>query len=128
MPILTFAFNEDTYNSTITLLEDVDLTSISLNIELIKSFDDEDYYEFDISKGECEITKLKFEPEGDDYIVTFDARINISEEKWQNADEKFKENAENGLIEVEFDLEEDGEILEECFEKANDGLTKLFID
>mgnify|MGYP006178425053 CR=1 FL=1 len=45
MTILSFSFNNDTYNTEIDLLEHIDLSKVKLNIECLKSFDDEDYYE-----------------------------------------------------------------------------------
>ena len=50
--------------------------------------------------------------------------------KFVNGDENFKKNAMDGLIEVEFSLEEDGELFihEEGFVKDNDGQTELFVD
>jgi hypothetical protein len=131
MPVLSFSFNNDTYNSVIDLIEDIDLEKTSLKIECLKSFDDDDYYELDIEKDEYEITKLKFKSnDSDNYEVTFDAKITLSDDKWQKTDENFKKNAMDGLIEVEFNLEEDGElfIYEEGFVKDCDGQTELFVD
>ena len=82
-------------------------------------------------KDEYEITKLKFKSnDSDNYEVTFDAKITLSDDKWQKTDENFKKNAMDGLIEVEFNLEEDGElfIYEEGFVKDCDGQTELFVD
>ena len=111
MAVLSFSFNKDTYNSVIDLIEDIDLDNASLKIEYLKAFDDEDYYELDIEEDECEITKLKFKStDSDTYEVTFDAKITLSDDKWQSTDENFKKNAMDGLIEVEFSLEEDGEL------------------
>ena len=52
--------------------------------------------------------------------MTFDAKITLSDDKWQSTDENFKKNAMDGLIEVEFSLEEDGELFlhEEGFVKG----------
>ena len=132
MTILTFAFNKDTHNSEIEILDDgLDVKNATLKISYLKSFDDEDYYEFDLNENEYEISNLKFKSEGGDcYEVLFNAKIEVSDEKWENADENFKKNAESGLIEVEFDLESNGTIYEdgEHFEKQSDGQTELFID
>ena len=131
MTILSFSFNNDTYNTEIDLLEHIDLSKVKLNIECLKSFDDEDYYEVDLDKNEYEISKLNFKStDNNTYEVTFDAKINLSEDKWQNVDEKFKKNALDGLIEVEFNLEQDGKLFEyeEGFLKDCDGQTELFLD
>ena len=132
MTILTFAYNEDTHNTEIEILdEDLDVKNATLKIVYLKSFDDEDYYEFDINENEYEISNLQLKSNGDDcYEVLFNAEIKVSDEKWQNADENFKKNAESGFIEVEFDLESNGTIYEdgEHFEKQSDGQTELFID
>ena len=131
MTILSFSFNNDTYNTEIDLLEHIDLSKVKLNIECLKSFDDEDYYEVDLDKNEYEITKLNFKStDNNTYEVTFDAKITLSEDKWQNVDEKFKKNALDGLIEVEFNLEQDGKLFEyeEGFLKDCDGQTELFLD
>jgi len=131
MTMLSFSFNNDTYNTEIDLLEHIDLSKVKLNIECLKSFDDEDYYEVDLDKNEYEISKLNFKStDNNTYEVTFDAKINLSEDKWQNVDEKFKKNALDGLIEVEFNLEQDGKLFEyeEGFLKDCDGQTELFLD
>lgn len=132
MTILTFAYNEDTHNTEIeTLDEDLDVKNATLKIAYLKSFDDEDYYEFDINENEYEISNLQFKSNDDNcYEVLFNAKIKVSDEKWNNADENFKKNAESGFIEVEFDLESNGTIYEngEHFEKQSDGQTELFID
>ena len=132
MKLLTFAFNEDTYNTEIEVLDEtLDIKNASLKILYLKSFDDEDYYEFDIEENECEIKNLQFNNTGDNcYEICFDAIIKIDDEKWNNADKNFKDNAENGLIEVEFDLECNDEVFEEGdhFEKQTDGQTELYID
>tara|TARA_B110000967_G_C18419002_1_gene332904 strand:- start:37 stop:432 length:396 start_codon:yes stop_codon:yes gene_type:complete len=131
MTILSFSFNNDTYNTEIDLLEHIDLSKVKLNIECLKSFDDEDYYEVDLDKNEYEISKLNFKStDNNTYEVTFDAKITLSEDKWQNVDEKFKKNALDGLIEVEFNLEQDGKLFEyeEGFLKDCDGQTELFLD
>ena len=44
---LGFSYNETTYNSKITLIEKIDLVKVNLKIDFLKSFDDEDYYEFE---------------------------------------------------------------------------------
>jgi hypothetical protein len=132
MTTLTFAFNEDTLNTEIEILDEaLDIKYAILKIAYLKSFDDEDYYEFDIDENEYEITNLKFKSKSDNcYEVSFNAEVKISNEKWDNVDENFKKNAENGFIEVEFDLECNGELYEcgDHFEKQSDGLTELFID
>ncbi len=131
MTMLSFSFNNDTYNTEIDLLEHIDLSKVKLNIECLKSFDDEDYYEVDLDKNEYEISKLNFKStDNNTYEVTFDAKINLSEDKWQNVDAKFKKNALDGLIEVEFNLEQDGKLFEyeEGFLKDCDGQTELFLD
>ena len=106
MTILTFAFNEDTFNTIIEIFdEDLDVKKSKLKILCIKSFDDEDYYEFDLNENEYEISNLKFKSSDDNcYELLFDAKIEISDEKWGNVDGNFVKNAENGLIEVEFDI------------------------
>ena len=84
-----------------------------MKISYLKSFDDEDYYEFDINKDEYEISNLEFRSNDDNcYEVLFSAKIIIKDDKWNNADENFKKNAESGFIEVEFDLENNGEKIE----------------
>ena len=132
MTILTFAFNEDTLNTEIEILDEaLDIKNAILKIAYLKSFDDEDYYEFDIDENEYEITNLNFKSKNDNcYEVSFNAEVKISNEKWDNVDENFKKNAENGFIEVEFDLESNGEFYEcgDHFEKQADGRTELFID
>jgi len=131
MIVLNFSFNNDTYNTEIDLLEQIDLSRVELNIECLKSFDDDDYYEFDLDKKEYEISKLKFKlTNNKTYEVTFDAQITLSEEKWQKVDENFKKNALGGLIEVEFNLQQDDILFEyeEGFIKDCDGQTELFLD
>mgnify|MGYP001162282770 CR=1 FL=1 len=132
MPSLTFAFNDDTLNTEIEILDEtLKLVNATLKISYLKSFDDEDYYEFDIDENEYEITNLKFKNKDDNcYEILFDAKITVSNEKWDNADENFKKNEENGFIEAEFDIENNGKIYEneEHFEKQSDGQTELFID
>ena len=132
MATLSFAFNEDTLNTTIEVLdESLDVNTAILKISYLKSSDDEDYYEFDIDEKECVISDLKFIKTSDNcYEIQFGAKIEISDEKWDGADKKFKENAQEGHIEVEFDLECDGEVFEgwDSFEKHIDGVTELFID
>tara|TARA_B100001063_G_C16748500_1_gene548918 strand:+ start:745 stop:1143 length:399 start_codon:yes stop_codon:yes gene_type:complete len=132
MKILTFGYNEDTLNTQIEILdESLNTKKATLNILCLKSFDDEDYYEFDIDEDEYEISNLKFNDLGNNcYEILFNASIKISDEKWENAENKFKKNAEDGFIEVEFDIECDNEMFEEGdhFEKQSDGQTELFID
>lgn len=132
MTTLTFAFNEDTYNTEIEVFdEDFDLKNVQLKISYLKSFDDEDYYEFDLDDDDYKISNLQFKSNGDNcYEVLFDAEIKISDDKWESADENFKENAESNVIEVEFYLESNGESYEngEDFEKQTDGQTELYID
>ena len=61
MATLSFAFNEDTLNTTIEVLdESLDVNTAILKISYLKSYDDEDYYEFDIDEKECLISDLKF--------------------------------------------------------------------
>ena len=132
MTILTFAYNEDTLNTVIEVLDEgLELKNVALNIVYLKSFDDEDYYEFDINKDEYEISNLEFRSNDDNcYEVLFSAKIIIKDDKWNNADENFKKNAESGFIEVEFDLENNGTKYEngEHFEKQYDGQTEIFVD
>jgi hypothetical protein len=132
MPKLTFSYNDDTTNTVIEVLEDnLKVKDSKLKITCLKSFDDEDYYEFDVNEDEYTINNLKFENKDDNcWEVKFEASIEIEDSKWQNADSNFKKNAEDGMIEVEFDLEVDGELYEENdhFEKQSDGQTELFID
>ena len=74
---------------------------------------------------------MKFEEtEENCYELKFEASINIDEKRWDQADKKFKECAENGLIEVEFDIENNGDLFEfgDHFEKQTDGQTEMFID
>ena len=70
------------------------------------------------------------ETEENCYELKFEASINIDEKRWDQADKKFKECAENGLIEVEFDIENNGDLFEfgDHFEKQTDGQTEMFID
>lgn len=132
MKLLTFGFNEDTYNTQIEVLDEtLDIKNASLKILYLQSFDDEDYYEFDIEENECEIKNLNFNNTGDNsYEIFFDAIIKIDDEKWSNADKNFIDNAESGLIEVVFDLECGDRVFEEGdhFEKQYDGQTELYID
>ena len=132
MTILTFAYNEDTSNTEIEILDEgLEVKNATLKICYLKSSDDEDYYEFDINEDEYEISNLQFKSNGDNcYEVLFNAKIKVSDEKWKNADENFKKNAESGFIEVEFDLESNDTIYEngDHFEKQSDGQTELFID
>ena len=60
---LGFSYNETTYNSKITLIEKIDLEKVNLKIDFLKSFDDEDYYEFEdfenYNGGETSMDDLK---------------------------------------------------------------------
>ena len=77
-----------------------------LKISYLKSSDDEDYYEFDIDEKECVISDLKFIKTSDNcYEIQFGAKIEISDEKWDGADKKFKENAQEGHIEGRQDID-----------------------
>ena len=137
MPKLFFSYNDDTMNTVIEVLKDnLKVKDSKLKITCLKSFDDEDYYEFDVYEDEYTINNLKFENKDDNcWEVKFDALIEIEDSKWQNADSNFKKNAEDGMIEVEFDLEVMDKsynliLYEENdhFEKQSDGQTELFID
>lgn len=132
MKLLTFGFNEDTYNTQIKVLDEtLDIKNASLKILYLQSFDDEDYYEFDIEENECEIKNLKFNNTADNcYEIFFDAIIKIDDKKWSNADKNFIDNAESGLIEVVFGFECGDRVFEEGdhFEKQYDGQTELYID
>ena len=59
MVTLGFSYNETTYNSKITLIEKIDLEKVNLKIDFLKSFDDEDYYEFEDFEN-YEINNLNF--------------------------------------------------------------------
>ena len=48
---LEFSYNKNTYNSKIKLIEKIDLEKVNLKIDFLKSFDDEDYYEFEDFKN-----------------------------------------------------------------------------
>ena len=62
MPKLTFSYNDDTMNTVIEVLEDnLKVKDSKLKITCLKSFDDEDYYEFDVNEDEYTINNLKFE-------------------------------------------------------------------
>ena len=72
MKLLTFGFNEDTYNTQIEVLDEtLDIKNASLKILYLQSFDDEDYYEFDIEENECEIKNLNFNNTGDNCYEIF---------------------------------------------------------
>ena len=134
MPTLTFAFNDNTFNTNFEVLEEALMDKVKdakLKITCLKSYDDDDYYEFDINEDECTISNLEFDDLNDNcWTVSYEAKITISKDKWENADSNFKKNAEDGMIEVDFDLEVDGELYElnDHFEKQSDGQTELFID
>ena len=134
MPTLTFAFNDDTVNTNFEVLEASLMDKVKdakLKITCLKSYDDDDYYEFDINEDECTISNLEFDDLDDNcWAVSFEAKITVSKDKWEKADSNFKKNAEDGMIEVDFDLEVDGELYElnDHFEKQSDGQTELFID
>ena len=127
---LGFSYNETTYNSKITLIEKIDLEKVNLKIDFLKSFDDEDYYEFEDFEN-YEIYNLNFKlTDGDMYEVTFDVKVTTSYDNWKNADENFKKNAIEGRLEVEFSLEDDDKLFfnGEDFQKEYDGLTKLILN
>ena len=127
---LGFSYNETTYNSKITLIEKIDLEKVNLKIDFLKSFDDEDYYEFeDFENYEINNLNLKL-TDGDMYEVTFDAKVTTSYDNWRNADENFKKNAIEGRLEVEFSLEDEDKLFfnGEDFQKEYDGLTKLILN
>ena len=131
MKTISFAYNEDTLNTEIILLEDFDINNAQLVVETIKSSDDDEYYELDLSEDDKqEISNLKFEKIDDAYSISFDAKIILSDTRWEKADKKFKDCALNGLIEIDFSLKIGDEIFEEGdhFEKESDGQTKLFLD
>ena len=131
MKTISFAYNEDTLNTEIILLEDFDINNAQLVVETIKSSDDDEYYELDLSEDDKqEISNLKFEKIDDAYSISFDAKIILSDTRWEKADKKFKDCALNGLIEIDFSLKIGDEIFEEgdYFEKESDGQTKLFLD
>ena len=127
---LGFSYNETTYNSKITLIEKIDLEKVNLKIDFLKSFDDEDYYEFEDFEN-YEINNLNFKlTDGDMYEVTFDVKVTTSYDNWKNADENFKKNAIEGRLEVEFSLEDEDKLFfnGEDFQKEYDGLTKLILN
>ena len=127
---LGFSYNETTYNSKITLIEKIDLEKVNLKIDFLKSFDDEDYYEFEYFEN-YEINNLNFKlTDGDMYEVTFDVKVTTSYDNWKNADENFKKNAIEGRLEVEFSLEDEDKLFfnGEDFQKEYDGLTKLILN
>jgi hypothetical protein len=127
---LGFSYNETTYNSKITLIEKIDLEKVNLKINFLKSFDDEDYYEFEDFEN-YEINNLNFKlTDGDMYEVTFDVKVTTSYDNWKNADENFKKNAIEGRLEVEFSLEDEDKLFfnGEDFQKEYDGLTKLILN
>jgi len=127
---LGFSYNETTYNSKITLIEKIDLEKVNLKIDFLKSFDDEDYYEFEDFEN-YEINNLNFKlTDGDKYEVTFDVKVTTSYDNWKNADENFKKNAIEGRLEVEFSLEDEDKLFfnGEDFQKEYDGLTKLILN
>ena len=127
---LGFSYNETTYNSKITLIEKIDLEKVNLKIDFLKSFDDEDYYEFEDFEN-YEIYNLNFKlTDGDMYEVTFDVKVTTSYDNWKNADENFKKNAIEGRLEVEFSLEDEDKLFfnGEDFQKEYDGLTKLILN
>ena len=60
MKTISFAYNEDTLNTEIILLEDFDINNAQLVVETIKSSDDDEYYELDLSEDDKqEISNLK---------------------------------------------------------------------
>jgi hypothetical protein len=127
---LGFSYNETTYNSKITLIEKIYLEKVNLKIDFLKSFDDEDYYEFEDFEN-YEINNLNFKlTDGDMYEVTFDVKVTTSYDNWKNADENFKKNAIEGRLEVEFSLEDEDKLFfnGEDFQKEYDGLTKLILN
>ena len=127
---LGFSYNETTYNSKITLIEKIDLEKVNLKIDFLKSFDDEDYYEFEDFEN-YEINNLNFKlTDGDMYEVTFDVKVTTSYDNRKNADENFKKNAIEGRLEVEFSLEDEDKLFfnGEDFQKEYDGLTKLILN
>jgi len=127
---LGFSYNETTYNSKITLIEKIYLEKVNLKIDFLKSFDDEDYYEFEDFEN-YEIYNLNFKlTDGDMYEVTFDVKVTTSYDNWKNADENFKKNAIEGRLEVEFSLEDEDKLFfnGEDFQKEYDGLTKLILN
>lgn len=137
MPSLTFSFNESSINTLIEIItpilldENLNVKDTKLKIASLKSFDDDNYYKYDINEDEYTINNLNFADRNNNYWeVTFGALIIIDDKKWKSVDNYFKKNAENGLIKVGFNLEIDGDIFEidEHFEIETEGQTKLFID
>lgn len=60
MKTISFAYNEDTLNTEIILLEDFDINNAQLVVETIKSSDEDEYYELDLSEDDKqEISNLK---------------------------------------------------------------------
>ena len=127
---IEFSYNENTYNSKIKLIEKIDLERVELKIDFLKSYDDEDYYEFEDFE-DYEISNLSFKlNDVDTYEVTFDVKMTTSFDNWKNSDENFKKNSIDGRLEVEFSLD-DGDKLYyngEDFQKEFDGLTKLILN
>jgi hypothetical protein len=127
---IEFSYNENTYNSKIKLIEKIDLERVELKIDFLKSYDDEDYYEFEDFE-DYEISNLSFKlNDVDTYEVTFDVKMTTSFDNWKNSDENFKKNSIDGRLEVEFSLK-DGDKLYyngEDFQKEFDGLTKLILN
>lgn len=52
MKTISFAYNEDTLNTEIILLEDFDINNAQLVVETIKSSDEDEYYELDLSEDD----------------------------------------------------------------------------
>ena len=87
---LEFSYNETTYNSKITLIEKIDLEKVNLKIDFLKSFDDEDYYEFEDFEN-FEINNLNFKlSDGDMYEVTFDVKYHFIPSESKKESEKAK--------------------------------------
>ena len=127
---IEFSYNENTYNSKIKLIEKIDLERVELKIDFLKSYDDEDYYEFEDFE-DYEISNLSFKlNNGDTYEVTFDVKMTTSFDNWKNSDENFKKNSFDGRLEVEFSLEDGDKSYYngEDFQKEFDGLTKLILN
>jgi hypothetical protein len=127
---IEFSYNENTYNSKIKLIEKIALDRVKLKIDFLKSYDDEDYYEFEEFE-KYEINNLIFKLKDDDtYEVTFDVNMIISFDNWKNSDENFKKNSMGGRLEVEFSLEDGDKTYYngEDFQKEYDGLTKLILN
>tara|TARA_Y200000002_G_scaffold318544_1_gene277531 strand:- start:570 stop:977 length:408 start_codon:yes stop_codon:yes gene_type:complete len=127
---IEFSYNENTYNSKIKLIEKIDLDRVKLKIDFLKSFDDEDYYEFEEFEN-YKINNLIFKLKDDDtYEVTFDVNMTISFDNWKNSDKNFKKNSMGRRLEVEFSLEDGDKTYYngEDFQKEYDGLTKLILN